>query len=186
VDPPLIYPHQFNCRTTALLLPISAHERCGKRLPSRNECSGSCSFKYVSPGAVHKRPAVPSLPVLQRWLRHTAKPLEGDASRAAAAGVLAKVATVRSGSALAAVRFHATTLCPAAANARARAVPIFPVPSTARVSFMLHSRTSARLHRTRDGSCRLATNHSPGSGVRFIAPLHSLVGSIVQRSRRRA
>jgi hypothetical protein len=51
-------------------------------------------------------------------------------------GVLATVATVRSGSALAGVRFHATTLCPAAANARTRALPILPVPNTATVSFM--------------------------------------------------
>ena len=58
---------------------------------------------------------------------------------AAVAGVLANVATVRSSSALAGVRFHATTLCPAATNARARAVPILPVPNTATVSFMLYS-----------------------------------------------
>jgi hypothetical protein len=62
-----------------------------------------------------------------------------DASRAASAGVLANVATVRSGSTLAGVRFHATTLCPDAANARAIAVPILPVPNTATVSFMLYS-----------------------------------------------
>jgi hypothetical protein len=52
--------------------------------------------------------------------------------------------TVRSGSALAGVRFHATTLCPAAANARTRALPILPVPNTATtVSFMLYSPKSS-------------------------------------------